>query len=71
MPSPAIGNAGGQGGTPSLAVGHVVGLNQQITASDENGSAAETLTGMIQVDANVVPGDSGGPLANGDGRSSA
>ena len=64
----AIGNAGGQGGTPSLAVGQVVGLDQQITASDENGSAAETLTGMIQVDANVVPGDSGGPLANADGK---
>ena len=64
----AIGNAGGQGGTPSVSTGTVVGLDRQITASDENGSSAETLTGMIQVDANVVPGDSGGPLASAEGK---
>jgi len=63
----AIGNAGGAGGTPSVATGRVTALDQQITASDEDGSNAETLTGMIQVDANVVPGDSGGPLANTNG----
>ena len=63
----AIGNAGGVGGTPSIATGRVVALDQQITASDEDGSNAETLTDMIQVDANVVPGDSGGPLANTSG----
>jgi S1-C subfamily serine protease len=64
----AIGNAGGKGGEPSVATGRVTGLDQQITASDEDGSNAETLTGMIQVDANVVPGDSGGPLANTKGQ---
>ena len=63
----AIGNAGGKGGTPSVATGRVTGLDQQITASDQDGSNAETLTGMIQVDANVIPGDSGGPLANTKG----
>jgi S1-C subfamily serine protease len=63
----AIGNAGGVGGTPSVATGRVTALGQQITASDEDGSNAETLTDMIQVDANVVPGDSGGPLANTKG----
>ena len=63
----AIGNAGGVGGTPSIATGRVIALDQQITASDEDGSNAETLTDMIQVDANVVPGDSGGPLANTSG----
>ena len=63
----AIGNAGGVGGTPSIATGRVTALGQQITASDEDGSNAETLTDMIQVDANVVPGDSGGPLANTSG----
>ncbi len=64
----AIGNAGGRGGTPSVATGQVVGLDQQITASDTDGTNAETLTGMIQVDANVVPGDSGGPLADTTGK---
>jgi S1-C subfamily serine protease len=64
----AIGNAGGRGGTPSVATGQVVALGQQITASDEDGSNAETLQDMIRVDANVVPGDSGGPLANTDGQ---
>ena len=63
----AIGNAGGAGGTPSVATGHVTALGQQITAADQDGSNAETLTDMIQVDANVVPGDSGGPLANTSG----
>ncbi len=64
----AIGNAGGQGGKPSVAPGQVVDLHQEITASDESGTNAETLTDLIQVDANVVPGDSGGPLANTSGQ---
>ena len=52
---------------PSVATGQVTALDQQITASDQDGSNAETLTDMIQVNANVVPGDSGGPLANTSG----
>lgn len=67
-PVAAIGNAGGQGGEPSVATGTVVGLNRQITASNQDGSNAETLTDMIQVNANVVPGDSGGPLASAEGK---
>jgi len=31
----ALGNAGGKGGTPSVAVGKITGLNASITASDE------------------------------------
>ncbi len=58
----AVGNAGGTGGTPSAATGTVTALNQSITASDDNGSNAERLSGMIQVDADVEPGDSGGAL---------
>ena len=64
----AIGNAGGQGGTPAVVSGQVTALDQQITATDENGGSAETLDGLIQVAANVVPGDSGGPLANTSGQ---
>jgi len=58
----AVGNAGGVGGIPSAADGTVIALDQTLTASNENGSSAETLTGMIEINAAVVAGDSGGPL---------
>ena len=46
----------------------MTGLNQTITASDNGGSTnSETLHGMIQTSADVVPGDSGGPLASSAG----
>jgi S1-C subfamily serine protease len=60
----ALGNAEGQGAITSTA-GQVTALNQTITASDDGGStSSETLTGMIQTNADIVPGDSGGPLAS-------
>jgi len=60
----AMGNAEGQGAITTKP-GHVTALNQSITASDEGGStASETLAGMIQTNADIVPGDSGGPLAS-------
>jgi S1-C subfamily serine protease len=59
----ALGNAEGQGSI-SATGGHVTALNQTIIASDEGGStSSETLHGMIQTNADIVPGDSGGPLA--------
>ena len=67
-PVAAIGNAGGRGGDPEVAPGSVVALDQQITATDERGGNAETLTGVIQVDADMQQGESGGPLADGNGR---
>ena len=57
-----IGNAGGTGGTPSTAAGTVTALDQSITASDESSSNTEQLTGLIQTDAPIQPGESGGPL---------
>jgi S1-C subfamily serine protease len=60
----ALGNAGGVGGTPSVAAGTVTALNQSITASDESSGTSEQLSGMIQTDANIQSGDSGGPLVN-------
>ncbi len=57
-----VGNAGGTGGTPSAATGTVTALNATITASDQDGTNAETLTGMIEVNADIQAGDSGGPL---------
>jgi S1-C subfamily serine protease len=63
----ALGNAGGVGGTPSVASGHVTDLNQSITASDQSDHSSEQLTGLIQTDAALQPGDSGGPLVNSQG----
>jgi S1-C subfamily serine protease len=59
-----VGNAGGLGGTPSAAAGKVVALKQTITASDEGGGNPETLHNLIQTNAPIQAGDSGGPLYN-------
>ena len=64
----ALGNAGGKGGTPSVAPGHVTALGQAITASDEGGGSSEHLTGMIETNAPIQPGDSGGALVNTAGQ---
>jgi S1-C subfamily serine protease len=63
-----IGNAGGAGGTPSFAGGSVTALDQSITASDEADGTSEQLTGLIETNADIQPGDSGGPLANSSGK---
>jgi S1-C subfamily serine protease len=65
----ALGNAGGKGGTPSVATGRVVALNQSITASDEgSGVNSEQLTKLIETNADIQPGDSGGALVNSYGQ---
>src|SRR5579859_2912315 len=63
----AIGNALGLGGAPRVTEGFITALDQSITAS-ENGSNSETLNGMIQSDAEISPGDSGGALVNTAGQ---
>jgi S1-C subfamily serine protease len=63
-PVVALGNAGGVGGTPSAVAGHVTALNQTVTASDALTGSSETLSGLIQMDAAIRPGDSGGPTVN-------
>ena len=63
----ALGNAGGKGGDPTVVSGSVTATDQQITASDQDGSNAETLRNLVQIDANIQPGDSGGPLVDADG----
>jgi S1-C subfamily serine protease len=60
----AIGNAEGKGGQPSVVTGSVTALNQSITASDEGSGSSEQLTGMIETNAPIEPGDSGGSLVN-------
>jgi S1-C subfamily serine protease len=66
-PIVAIGNALGQGGTPDVSQGSITALDQTITAS-EGGSKSEQLTGMLQSDATIYPGDSGGPIVNSSGQ---
>ena len=68
QPVVAIGNAGGTGGTPSAVGGAVSALNQSITASDESSGASEQLTGLIEVNADIEAGDSGGPLLTTSGQ---
>jgi S1-C subfamily serine protease len=62
-----VGNAEGLGGTPSWAAGTVTGLNRSITATAEDGSSPETVSGLLQTTTPIQPGDSGGPLVNAAG----
>ncbi|GAB3924595.1 hypothetical protein GCM10011575_03840 [Microlunatus endophyticus] len=62
----AVGNAGGTG-TLTQAAGEVTALNQKITTEAEDNVAGETLTGLVQTNADVEPGDSGGPLLDSQG----
>src|SRR3984885_6265395 len=64
----ALGNAEGKGGTPSVATGTVSALDQSITASDELSNVSEQLTGLIETNAPIQPGDSGGSLVNSYGQ---
>src|SRR5215469_6360002 len=64
----ALGNAGGVDGTPSVAQGSVTALNQSITASDEGSATSEQLSGLIESNANIQAGDSGGSLVNSHGQ---
>jgi len=63
----AIGNALGKGGTPTATTGTVTALDQTITASEGNGKS-EQLAGLIQSDAPISPGDSGGVIVNAAGQ---
>jgi S1-C subfamily serine protease len=67
-PVVALGNAEGQGGLPRAAAGLVNSLNKTIDPTDESTGATETLHNMLQTTADIVSGDSGGPLANGAGQ---
>jgi S1-C subfamily serine protease len=62
----AVGNANGTG-TLSQASGTITALDQSITAAGDGGSNPEALTGLIETNADVVPGDSGGPLYDSSG----
>jgi S1-C subfamily serine protease len=63
----ALGNAGGRGGvTPARGV--IDGLNRSIQASDEGSGTTEDLNHMLQTNAGIQQGDSGGALVNNAGQ---
>lgn len=66
QPTRAVGNANG-GGKLVLTAGKVTALRQSIVVNDDQGGTAR-LSGLIQTSAKLVPGDSGGPLLDANGR---
>ncbi|MBP9717784.1 trypsin-like peptidase domain-containing protein [Candidatus Gracilibacteria bacterium] len=62
----AIGNARGEYNN-SVTAGIISAIGRDIQASDNGGGQRETLTGLIQTDAAINFGNSGGPLINEGG----
>jgi S1-C subfamily serine protease len=63
----ALGDAQGRGGvTP--APGYISGLNRSIQATDQGSGNTEDLNHMLQTNAQIQQGDSGGALANSAGQ---
>jgi S1-C subfamily serine protease len=62
----ATGNAGGTG-TLSTTSGEITGIARAITVSDDQGGT-ESLSGLIETNSQLEPGDSGGPLLNAAGK---
>jgi S1-C subfamily serine protease len=62
----AVGNAGGSGSL-TAAEGTITGLGKTISAGDGQGGT-EQLTGLLETNAPVQPGDSGGPLLDAANR---
>jgi len=63
----ALGNAEGHGGT-TPAAGIIDALDRSIQASDEGSNSTEDLNHMLQTNARIEQGDSGGALANNAGQ---
>jgi S1-C subfamily serine protease len=66
-PVTAIGNAFGRGGPPTVTTGTVTDVHASITAHDPSDGSSEHLNDVIQTDAEIHPGDSGGALVDADG----
>jgi S1-C subfamily serine protease len=62
----SVGNALGTGDLVT-ATGDIVSLGESLSISDGYGAAYEELDNLIEIDADVVSGDSGGPLIDEDG----
>lgn len=63
----AVGDAGGDGGSLTASPGTITALDQRITVSDLQGGSSR-LTGLIETNAALEGGDSGGALLNDNGQ---
>ena len=61
-----VGNAGGTGSLTAVT-GTVTGLDKSITTQAEESAASESLHGLIETNADIQAGDSGGPLYGSNG----
>lgn len=64
----AIGNPLGLQFASSVTQGVVSGLDRTITASSDSGQTSTKMEGLLQVDAAINSGNSGGPLLNSEGQ---
>ena len=62
-----MGNGSGQGYLTAVT-GEVTGLDRSILAGSEVPDDYSRLTGLIETEADVVPGYSGGPMVDADGQ---
>lgn len=63
----AVGDAGGDGGSLTAASGTVTDLRKAITVSDEQTGRPHRLRNLVEIDADIIPGDSGGALLDSEG----
>jgi S1-C subfamily serine protease len=63
----SVGNAEGTGNLVT-AVGTVGAVNQSLTIGSDSSDTSENLSGLIQLNSDVVSGDSGGPLFDKNGK---
>ncbi|WP_258378489.1 trypsin-like peptidase domain-containing protein [Curtobacterium sp. MCPF17_051] len=61
-----VGNAEGTGNLVA-AEGTVTAIDQDIQVQSESGTGTESLTGLIEISADIVSGDSGGPVLDSEG----
>ena len=61
-----VGNAEGTGNLVA-AEGSVTATDQDIQVQSETGTGTESLTGLIEIAADIVSGDSGGPVLDSEG----
>ena len=64
----AIGNPLGLDFERSVTQGIISGLNRTITTTDSSTGSQNTMEGLIQTDASINSGNSGGPLINSQGQ---
>jgi S1-C subfamily serine protease len=63
----SVGNAEGTGNLVT-ATGTVGAVNQSLTIGSDASNTSESLSGLIQLNSDVVSGDSGGPLFDSSGK---